>query len=102
MGKSGRDLKIDNLPHSMIGVESEFGKRDRNAYLTLKETAAFLGLSQETIYTYSSKGKIPSIKKKGRLCFLKSDLTNLTMFRQGKSLAEIAIENDKLLYNKKG
>lgn len=42
--------------------------------LSLKETATFLNLAQQTVYGFTSKQQIPFIKKGKKLYFRKSEL----------------------------
>ena len=42
--------------------------------LSLKETATFLNLAQQTVYGFTSKQQIPFIKKGKKLYFKKSEL----------------------------
>jgi excisionase family DNA binding protein len=45
-------------------------------YLGIKEAAKFLNLSVQTIYRFTSKGKIPFLKKGKKLLFLESELND--------------------------
>jgi excisionase family DNA binding protein len=43
-------------------------------YLGIREASVYLNLSVQTIYRFTSKGKIPFLKKGKKLLFLESDL----------------------------
>lgn len=43
-------------------------------YISIREAALYLNLSVQTIYRFTSKGKIPFLKKGKKLLFLESDL----------------------------
>lgn len=43
-------------------------------YISIHEAALYLNLSVQTIYRFTSKGKIPFLKKGKKLLFLESDL----------------------------
>lgn len=46
-------------------------------YLSLIDAAKFIGVQKQTMYGYTSQGKIPYSKRGGKLIrFLKSDLVN--------------------------
>ena len=44
--------------------------------MSIKEAAKYLGLAVQTLYGYTSNGRIPFIKKSRRVIFIKADLDN--------------------------
>jgi excisionase family DNA binding protein len=49
-------------------------KEEGVSILTIEETSEFLHVKKQTLYSYVSKGLIPSHKKGGRRYFLKSEV----------------------------
>lgn len=54
-------------------LESSTGQHG-DQLLTIQETAEFLHVQKQTLYSYVSKGLIPYNKRAGRLYFSKNDL----------------------------
>ena len=54
--------------------ESNSQKQSEKEILNVKESADFLNLAVQTIYTFTSQGKIPHFKKGKRLYFHRSEL----------------------------
>ena len=61
----------------------------KNQFLNLNEAAAFLNLSPQTLYGFTSKRKIPFIKKGKKLYFKQSDLEKWLETGRKKSKDEI-------------
>ena len=83
------DIKHDN--------KSAPVSSDQENFLTVKEAATFLRLSVPTIYTMTSRGQLPVIKRSKRCYFLKEDLINYLKQGRRKSNKEILIEADNYL-----
>jgi excisionase family DNA binding protein len=45
-------------------------------YITISEASAYLKLSKPSLYSYTSRKKIPHIKLSGKVLFDKNDLDN--------------------------
>jgi excisionase family DNA binding protein len=58
--------------------------------LTVPEAAQFLTLSVATIYTLTSRGELPFMKRSKRNYFLKEDLVNYLKAGRSKTNKEIA------------
>ena len=67
---------LENLIIQLIQAQSCVGKEDKleSELLTVREAADFLHISSSTIYSLSSKRKIPFMKKGRRLYFTKENL----------------------------
>jgi len=53
----------------------ELLKEKKTEYLNVDEAAEYLRVSRYTVYTYASKGIIPSVRMSGKLLFRKADLS---------------------------
>ncbi|MFM7023096.1 MAG: helix-turn-helix domain-containing protein [Flavobacteriales bacterium] len=67
-------------------------ENNKTEFFNLKEAAAFLKLAGQTIYGFTSKRKIPFLKRGKKLYFKKSDLENWLNQGKKKSRAEIEAE----------
>jgi excisionase family DNA binding protein len=47
---------------------------DNSEFLDAEQAAKFLKIAKQTLYQLNSQGKLPSIKKEGKLYFKKADL----------------------------
>ncbi|SHG26343.1 helix-turn-helix domain-containing protein [Flagellimonas flava] len=70
------------IENRLAGIEVLLGKiytksiEEEDSYLSVKETAKFLNVSEQSVHNYIREGKIPA-KKVGRpYLILKSDLLN--------------------------
>lgn len=68
-------------------------EKEQEQFLSIEKAADFLGLAVQTLYGYTSKGKIPFIKKGKSVRFLKSDLEK--WLKEGRKLT-IEEMKDKL------
>ena len=64
-------VEIQNLKCLMLEANSN---EQIDKLLSIIETAEFLHIKKQTIYTYVSKGIIPHSKRAGKLYFSKKDL----------------------------
>ena len=69
--------------------------------LTIKEAAQFLKLTVPTIYSKVSKGELPVMKRGKRLYFSNTELMEYIKEGRKKSNAEIELEAEAYLSNKK-
>jgi len=69
-------------------------------FLTIKEAAAFLHLSVQTIYGYVSRSAIPVSKRGKRLYFSKQELIDWIKTGRKKTIAEINTEVNSYLIKK--
>lgn len=77
-------------------VQNELGKQPKESpelqekkYLNVSEAAKYVGVAKQTLYAFSAKGSIPSIKRAKHLLFLKEDLDTWLMEGKRKSISEI-------------
>jgi excisionase family DNA binding protein len=69
--------------------------------MTIQETAEFLHVKKQTLYTYVSKGVIPFNKKAGRLYFSKNDL--IQWIKEGnKRSFDVEEEAKNIISKRKG
>jgi excisionase family DNA binding protein len=68
------------------------GTPGHDKLMTVTEAAAFINLSVPTIYSLVHKGAIPTNKKRKRLYFLQSELTDWIISGRRKTIAEIESE----------
>jgi excisionase family DNA binding protein len=100
-----QDLKkiiADCVGHSIIEALKNLEKENipERPFLTLKETAKYLGLAEQTIYQYSSERSIPFMKKGKKLYFLKEDLDNWLKMDRYNTYQEAEIEARNFINNK--
>lgn len=78
-------ITLENLPQAMASLHEEVRqiktlilnnstKVDGDQLFTIQETADFLSVKKQTLYSYVSKGIIPHHKQAGRLYFSKNEL----------------------------
>jgi excisionase family DNA binding protein len=78
-------ITFENLPQAIASLFDEVkqiksivldtSSRDTgDQLLTIQQTAEFLHVQKQTLYTYVSKGTIPYNKRAGRLYFSKNDI----------------------------
>ncbi|HOZ51409.1 MAG TPA: helix-turn-helix domain-containing protein [Chitinophagaceae bacterium] len=75
---------------SEILTENATGKKVEDFYMNTKEACNFLNLAKPTIYSLTSKRKIPFIKKGKKLYFKKADLE--VWLNEGKKKTTFEIE----------
>ncbi len=88
-------------------VQNELGKQKNNQpsnqekkYLNVSEAAEYVGVAKQTLYAFSAKGDIPSIKRAKHLLFLVEDLDNWLMEGKRKSNSEIKADIERGDYDK--
>lgn len=74
---------------SELLTENSTGKRVEDFYMNIKEACHFLNLAKPTIYSLTSKRKIPFIKKGKKLYFKKVDLEAWLNEGKKKTTSEI-------------
>lgn len=92
-----RLINIETLVYKINEQGTEFSKKEENELLGAKEAASFLGISKSSIYSKSRSGEIPSMKRGGRLYFLKQQLIDYVKSGSKKSNAEIEQEAEAYL-----
>lgn len=71
-------------------------------FLNIEQASKFLNLAKATVYTLTSAGKIPVIKKGKRLYFTKVELVDWLKKGRKKTLAEIQEDATEYLLKNKG
>jgi excisionase family DNA binding protein len=69
--------------------------------MTIQETAEFLHIKKQTLYSYVSKGIIPNHKRAGRLYFSKNDLIEWIKSGNKRSF-NVEEEAKKIITKRKG
>ena len=75
---------IERSINRVLGERESSSGLTEDRPMTISEAAKYLKLAVQTIYGYTSKGRIPFIKKGKRILFLKSDLDK--WLTEGKQL----------------
>ena len=84
-------------------VESLKPKTSPNEFLSIEETATFLNLSKNTIYSKVNKRELPVMKKGKRLYFSQEELSNYLKSGRVKTATQLENDADDYLSNlKKG
>jgi excisionase family DNA binding protein len=79
----------------------ESSKETADRLLTIQETAEFLHVQKQTLYSYVSKGIIPNHKRAGRLYFSKNEL--IDWIKSGnKRPFDVEAEAQKIISKRKG
>ncbi|AEL26874.1 helix-turn-helix domain-containing protein [Cyclobacterium marinum] len=104
-------ITFDSLPRAMASLfdevkqikslilESSTGEPG-DQLLTITETAKFLHVQKQTLYSYVSKGLIPYNKRAGRLYFSKNDL--IDWVKSGnKGSFDVEVEAKKIIIKRK-
>ncbi len=92
---------IENSIKKALALQSKELQTPTDEVLTVKDAAKFLSLSVPTIYGLISKGEIPVMKRSKRCYFSKVELINYLQQGKKKTNAEIGLEVDSFLSNKK-
>jgi excisionase family DNA binding protein len=82
--------KLDKIEFLIKEANIKSKKTEQDIPIFVPEAAKFLGVAIPTIYSKSSKGEIPSLKKGKRLYFLKSDLLKYLEEGRRKTNSEIS------------
>ncbi len=107
-------ITFDSLPRAMASLFDEVKQikslilesstsQPGDQLLTIEETAEFLHVQKQTLYSYVSKGIIPNHKRAGRLYFSKNDLIEWVKSGNKRSF-DVEVEAQKIITkrNKKG
>ena len=69
-----QEIIHESIKSAISEQNSQQQSEEPDRILSLKETATFLNLAQQTVYGFTSKQQIPFIKKGKKLYFRKSEL----------------------------
>lgn len=104
-------ITFDSLPKAMASLFEEVKQikslildsstiHHGDQILTIQETAEFLHVQKQTLYSYVSKGLIPNHKRAGRLYFSKNDL--IQWVKDGnKRPFDVEVEAQKIISKRK-
>ena len=69
-----QEIIHESIKSAISEQNSQQQSEEPDRILSLKETATFLNLAQQTVYGFTSKQQIPFVKKGKKLYFRKSEL----------------------------
>jgi excisionase family DNA binding protein len=99
------NARLSNIECLLLDIKHTPKKQgeptDTDELLTVQDTAKFLSLSVPTIYSLTSKGELPVMKRSKRCYYSKVELINYLKQGRKKTLAETASEADTYLLNSK-
>jgi excisionase family DNA binding protein len=78
--KRNEKLKTHEQQQKVVQLqlpEADFGALDQKAFLSIKETAVLLGLSERTLYRLMAEGTLPSHKVGRRTILKREDINGL-------------------------
>lgn len=83
---------IENSLKKILATQFTPPPAEQDSLLTVQDAAAFLKLSVPTIYSLTSKGVLPVMKRSKRCYFSKAELLNYLKQGRKKTTAEITAE----------
>jgi len=92
------------IQESQVQFAFESGIENKNLRkLNVQETAEFLGISEPTVYSKTSRGELPACKAPGskRLFFFEDDLIAYLKSGRKKTYAEVEAEAQNYLTKKR-
>lgn len=94
-------LQLEELKRLVLDMSGQQGQQEQDIIMDVQDTAKFLKLSVPTIYTKTSRGELPAMKRGKRLYF--SRLSLMQYLREGecRTMADINAEADAYLSNNK-
>jgi excisionase family DNA binding protein len=93
--KSDLETIIQNAILKGLQLKSNQHQETNEKFLSLEQAAQFLQLAKQTLYGFTSKRKIPFIKKGKKLYFKETDLEKWLETGRKKSREEIEKELDE-------
>ncbi len=94
--------RLSKIEDCLIVLKSKQSITDsEDKLLTIQETAEFLHVQKQTLYSYVSKGIIPHHKRAGRLYFSKNDLIQWVKDGNKRSF-DVEAEAQKTISKRKG
>lgn len=88
--------KLDNI-EKLLKENKQQPAEQPDQLLTVEEAAEFLNLKVQTIYTMTSRGLLPFMKKSKRVYFSRLELMEYLKGGRNKTVKETAKEADKYL-----
>jgi excisionase family DNA binding protein len=74
-----QEIIHESVKSAITEQNTQLQSEELDKMMSLKETAIFLNLAQQTVYGFTSKQQIPFIKKGKKLYFRKSELEKWLM-----------------------
>lgn len=93
--------EVSELKRLIIQKQDQPTAEQAEQVLTIQQAAEFLNLTVPTMYSKSSKGELPVMKRGKRLYFSKQELTKYLQAGRKKSFADVEAEASAYLSNNK-
>jgi excisionase family DNA binding protein len=94
--------EVSELKRLLIEKQEQAPTDRQEQLLTIDEVAELLHLTKATVYSKHSKGEMPGVCKQGKRLYFQSDvIINWIKDGRKKSNAEIEVEANQYLKNKK-
>jgi excisionase family DNA binding protein len=87
-----KKLIKESIREILFEEKEKNGGKSTPDFMTIEQAAAFLQMSVQTIYGYTSRKVIPFIKRGKQLRFLRADLENWLVGGKNKSVSEMKQE----------
>lgn len=98
------DARLSNIENLLLDLKHSAkvptSQPETDQLLTVQDAAAFLKLSVPTIYSLTSKGVLPVMKRSKRCYFSKTELLNYLKQGRKKTIAEIEADVQNLTKKK--
>lgn len=93
---------IERAVQKALSSKMMSSKDENKSLLNIEQAADFLGLSKQTIYSYTSERKIPHLKRGKKLYFEEEKLIEWLQEGKQKTLVEIQADAQNYMKNAKG
>lgn len=94
-------LQLEEMKRLLLNLSGHNQQQEQDIIMDVQEAAKFLKLTVPTVYTKTSKGELPAMKRGKRLYFSSLDLIAYLREGRSKSAAEIKAEADAYLSKRK-
>ncbi|HUS86211.1 MAG TPA: helix-turn-helix domain-containing protein [Bacteroidales bacterium] len=93
--------KLENIERLLLQKNEQQSTEQPDQFLTIQQAADFLNLTVPTLYSKTSKGELPVMKRSKRLYFSRIELMEYLKAGRKKTMAETAGEAELYLTKKK-
>ena len=93
--------EVSELKRLILQKQDQPTAEQAEQVLTIQQAAEFLNLTVPTMYSKSSKGELPVMKRGKRLYFSKQELTKYLQAGRKQTFADVEAEADAYLSNNK-
>jgi len=93
--------KLENIERLLLQKNEQQSTEQPDQLLTIQQAADFLNLTVPTIYSKTSKGELPVMKRSKRLYFSRIELMEYLKAGRKKTVIELATEAGTYLNNHK-